>query len=184
MSASLRSPARAVRPHAPVRAHVPRRGRRPARLVVGLLAALCLVLQAAPGASAQNVVNYTFHNPAFVMENPCFPADVVNLNGDIHIVITTTAAASGGYRVNNHLNSLLKGSSITTGTGYVNSEDQNDEWYARAPFPAIHTHTYDFNLISQSGVDDYVLHMTMHETVNANGVPTATVDDYRTDCKG
>jgi hypothetical protein len=29
-----------------------------------------------------------------------------------------------------------------------------------------------------------VLHMTMHETVIANGVPTATVEQFSMDCKG
>jgi hypothetical protein len=59
-----------------------------------------------------------------------------------------------------------------------------EEWYARPPFPAVHTHTYDFELISQGGFENYVLHMTMHETVNANGVPTATVDNFSMDCQG
>jgi len=153
-------------------------------LLLAALGALALGLHFAPASRAATVVNYTLHVPASVQTNPCFPGDVVNLGGDIHIVITSTSDRSGGYRVNNHLNSELKGLSITTGTRYVNSEDQNDEWYARPPFPTIHTHTYDFNLISQSGVYNYVLHMTMHETVNANGVPTATVDNYRMDCKG
>jgi hypothetical protein len=66
----------------------------------------------------------------------------------------------------------------------VNSENQEDEWYARPPYPMIHTHTYDFVLISQSSTPNYVLHMTMHETVNANGVPTAAVDKFSMDCQG
>jgi hypothetical protein len=135
-------------------------------------------------ALAENVTNTTIHVPASVQTNPCFPTDVVNLSGDIHIVITTTADSAGGYRVNNHLNSQLSGLSITTGTKYVNSENKDDEWYARPPFPAIHTHTYDFLLLSQSNTPNYVLHMTMHETVNANGVPTATVDKFSMDCQG
>jgi hypothetical protein len=134
-------------------------------------------------AQASNVVNVTFHVPAQVQTNPCFPADVVNLSGDIHVVITMTAT-SGSFRVNNHLNSQLSGTSITTGTKYVNSESQDDEWYARPPYPAVHTHTYDFLLLSQSGVNNYVLHMTMHETVTANGMATATVDKFWMDCKG
>jgi hypothetical protein len=135
-------------------------------------------------ADAANVVNVTFHVPANVQTNPCFPTDVVNLSGDIHVVITTTASRGGGYRVNNHLNSELSGVSITTGTKYVNSETQDDAWYARPPFPAVHTHTYEFLLVSQSGTQNYVLHMTMHETVDANGVPTATVDRFKMDCQG
>jgi hypothetical protein len=154
--------------------------------VVALLIAVPLAFLAfgVTPAQASNVVNVTIHVPAQVEISPCVPGDVVNLSGDIHIVITTTLASSGNYRVNNHLSSKLKGISITTGTKYVNSTNSDEEWFAGAPFPAVHTHTYDFLLVSKSGTDNYVLHMTMHETVNANGVPTATVDNFSMDCKG
>jgi hypothetical protein len=135
-------------------------------------------------ALAETVVNYTFHTPAQPEINPCTPGEIVNLNGDIHVLITTTADSAGGYRVKNHLNSNLSGVSIVTGIKYVNSTTNDEEWYARPPFPAVHTHTYDFELVSQTGFDNYVLHMTMHETVTANGVPTATVDKFSMDCKG
>ena len=163
-----------------------RRHVRPFTWALGLLLAVPLAvlsLGVLPAAAA-NVVNTTIHVPASVQTNPCFPTDVVNLNGDIHIVITTTADSNGGYRVVNELNSELSGVSITTGTKYVNDESQSDKWYARPPFPAIHTHTYDFVLVSQSNTPNYVLHMTMHETVNAAGVPTATVDNFSMDCQG
>ena len=155
--------------------------------VLGLLLALPLVVLAigVQPATAANVVNSTIHVPASVQTNRCYPAGgFINLSGDIHIVITTTTDSNGGYRVDNHLNSQLSGASITTGTKYVNSENQEDEWYARPPFPTIHTHTYDFLLVSQSNTPNYVLHMTMHETVNAQGVPTATVDRFSVDCQG
>jgi hypothetical protein len=160
-------------------------GRARARVRSRLSVAVAAACFALPVASAQadNVVNTTFHVPASVQTNPCFPADVINLSGNIHVVITTTAPG-GGYRVANHLNSQLSGVSITTGTRYVNSEDEYDGWYARPPFPATHTHTYDFDLISQSGTDNYILHVTMHETVTANGMPAATVDNWRMDCAG
>jgi hypothetical protein len=135
-------------------------------------------------ALAENVVNVTFHVPASVQTNPCFPEDVLNLNGDIHVVMTSTADGAGGYRMTDHLNSQLSGVSITTGTKYVNSEDKDDEWYARPPFPVVHTKTYDFMLLSQSNTPNYVLHMTMHTTVTATGVPTAVVDKFWTDCQG
>jgi hypothetical protein len=156
------------------------------RVRTRVTAAAVVVCFAVPVAAARadNIVNYTLHVPASVQTNPCFPADVLNLSGDIHLVISTTLDQSGGYHVMHHLNSQLSGVSVTTGTRYVNSEDQNDEWYAAVPFPTVHTHTYGFNLISQSGTDNYILHMTMHETVTANGDPTATVDRWETDCKG
>jgi len=154
-----------------------------ALFIVLTVLGLGLVVETSPAAAA-NVVNVTFHVPASVVTNPCFPADVVNLNGDIHVVITATADKAGGYRTANHLNSELRGVSITSGTSYTNSEDKEDTWYARASFPAVHTQTYDFLLVSQSSTPNYVLHMTMHETVTANGVPTATVDKYSMDCTG
>jgi hypothetical protein len=167
-----------------LRIHGARRSAGLPGLLVGVLGAACLALLAAPAARAENVVNTTIHVPASVQTNPCFATDVVNLSGDMHIVITTTDAGNGRYRVNNHLNSQLSGTSITTGTRYVNSENQEDEWYARPPFPTVHTHTYDFLLLSQSSTPNYVLHMTMHETVTANGVPAATVDRFSMDCQG
>jgi hypothetical protein len=159
---------------------------RPTVWILGLLLAVPLVVLGigSQSAAAANVVNVTFHVPASVQTNPCFPTDVINLSGDIHVVITTTTDGKGGYHVANKLNSQLSGVSITIGTKYVNSEEKEDEWYARPPFPAIHTQTYDFLLVSQSNTPNYVLHMTMHETVNALGVPTATVDSFSMDCQG
>jgi hypothetical protein len=147
--------------------------------------ALAILGAAAPAATAQaaTVVNYTFHVPASVQENPCSPGDFVNLSGDIHVVITSTTNGNG-YRIANQLNSQMSGESIVTGARYVSSENRYDGWYAGAPFPTVHTNTYDWNLISQSGTANYVLHMTTHETVTANGVPTATVDNWRMDCQG
>lgn len=156
----------------------------PLRVIMVLLVMATVAVLSPSPARAENVVNVTFHVPAQIEINPCAPGDIVNLNGDIHVVIASTSDGAGGYHMKMHLNSQLSGVSITTGTRYVNSENNEDEWYARAPFPAIHTNTYDFLLISRSGTDNYVLHMTMHETVNANGVPTATVDRFSMDCKG
>jgi hypothetical protein len=134
-------------------------------------------------AWGSTTVNATFHVPASVQTNPCFAGDWLNLSGDIHVVITTTAS-NGGYHVDDHLNSLLSGVSITTGTKYVNSEDQDHSWFAGAPFPVIESETHDFDLISQSAAANYVLHVTMHATVDAQGVPAAVVDNYRMDCTG
>jgi hypothetical protein len=139
-------------------------------------------------ALASNVVNTTFHVPANPSTNPCFPNDVVNLNGDIHVVIATTANGRGGYRVQHHLNSHMSGVSITTGTKYVNNETSNDQWDAGPPFPVVHKQSYDFVLISQGRTPNYVLHMTMHETVDggndAGNVADVTADGWSMDCRG
>jgi hypothetical protein len=179
----LRIPAARRRGRHCARADRPPRRRRRIRATAVGLPLVGLTIGAAP-AWGDSVVNYTFHVPASVQTNPCFPADVVNLNGDIHVVITSTADRGGGYHMNTSLNSQLSGASITTGTRYVNSENQQEAWYAGAPFPTVHTNTYDFQLISQSATPNYVLHMQMHQTVTANGVPVAAPDHFSMDCRG
>jgi hypothetical protein len=144
------------------------------------------VMIGAGGASAQaeTVVNYTFHVPAQIETNPCFPGDVVNLNGDIHIVITSTADGSGGYHMNTSLNSQLTGTSITTQTDYVNQENKQTAWYAGVPFPTVYSSTYDFDLVSKAGTPNYVMRMQMHDTVTANGMSVPAVDHVWVDCRG
>jgi len=158
------------------------------RRVLGLLALmltplLLLGLTSAP-ASAATISNVTFRVPASVQTNPCFPADVVNLSGTIHVVTAVTGDKHAGYHMAQSLNSQLSGTSITSSTQYVSSENRNDLWYAGAPFPVIHTHTYDWTLVSQSATANYILHMTMHTTVTANGVPTVVVDNWYMECQG
>jgi hypothetical protein len=148
------------------------------------LATLGLGAAGVAPAWGSTVVNSTTHVPAQVETNPCFAADVLNLSGDFHVVITSTDDNNGGFHVNMSLNSQLSGVSITTGTKYVSSETHEQDWYARPSFPAIHSDVNDFNVVSQSGTDNYVLHLQMHETVTAMGVPTATVNHMWMECQG
>ena len=148
-----------------------------------MLAAWAAGLTASP-ALAANVVNVTIHTPAQVEINPCFPGDVVNLNGDIHIVITTTANGRDDYRVKHHLNTHLSGASITTGTKYVNNETKNDQWSTGPSSPVVHNETYDFLLVSQGRTPNYVLHMTLHETIDDGNVTEATADRWSMNCRG
>ena len=170
-------------PSTPLEFLTTRRLERPARLLVCLLGAMCLALQAAPAARAETIVN---HDPRAGVgsDEPVFPrgrGEPQRRHPHRH---HHDDRRERQLPRNHHLNSQLSGQSITAGTRYVNSENKDDEWYTRPPFPAVHTQTYDFLLVSQSSTPNYVLHMTMHETVTANGVPTAVVDNYRMDCQG
>ena len=155
------------------------------RLLALLLALPLLVLGlgTAP-ASAANVSNVTFRVPASIETNPCFPTDVINLSGTIHVVTAVTGSKNGGYHMTQSLNSRLTGASLTTGTNYTNSETKNDIWQAKAPFPVTHTKIYDFVLVSQSATPNYILHMTMKTVVTASGVPVVVVDNWHMDCAG
>ena len=159
---------------------IPRaRRRRP----VCALVALAIAAVAPATARAANAYNTTIHVPAAVETTPCVPGDVLNLKGDMHILMTSTASA-GGYHMTYHFNSRLRGYGLVTGLRYVNSTDEDEEWFAGAPYPVVHTHTYNLDMLSQTGTDNYVVSVTMHETVKAFGVPTATVDRMQEGCRG
>jgi hypothetical protein len=80
----------------PPRVRSPRRGRPPRRTAACALAAalVSLAVGGAGPAWGNDAVNVTFHVPAQGQTNPRFPAEVVNLNGDIHVVIATTTDRS------------------------------------------------------------------------------------------
>jgi hypothetical protein len=152
-------------------------------LVLGTLVAWATGLTASP-ALAANVVNVTIHVPSSVQVNPCFPSDDVNLSGDIHIVITTTANGRSGYQVKAHLNSHMSGYSLVTGTKYVSNETRNAQWSAPPPFPVVDAETYKFNLVSKGDTPNYVVHVTVHDTVNASGdVTDVTADEWSINCR-
>jgi NMD protein affecting ribosome stability and mRNA decay len=157
-----------------------------ARLILLLAAAPALVwaaISAAPTASAATIVNATIHTPADVQINPCSPGDVVNLNGDIHIVITTTANGRDGYQFKNQMNAHLSGVSITTGTKYVSNQTTNTQW-STGTLPVVHREVQDYLLVSQSKTPNYVLHMTVRETINDAGAVDVTAEKWSADCQG
>ena len=156
-----------------------------ARSILALAAAPALLgaaLAAAPTASAATIVNVVIHTPADVQINPCSPGDVVNLNGDIHIVIATTANGRDGFRVNNQMNAHLSGVSITTGTGYVSNQTTHSQW-STGTLPVVHREVQDFLLVSQGKTANYVLHMTVRETIDAAGAANVTAEHWSVSCR-
>ena len=82
------------------------------------------------------------------------------------------------------MNERLAGASPVTLIKYTASTTDTWDWYAGAPLPAINTHTTDAELISKARSANFLLHITLHTTVNANGVPTVVVDKLWLECKG
>ena len=83
--------------------------------------ALLVALTTGP-ADAANVLNYTMHVPGVVKDNPCSPGTFVNLNGDVHGVITSVTDKAGGVRTTYDTNTRYRGVSVPAGTTYVGSE--------------------------------------------------------------
>jgi hypothetical protein len=110
----------------PPRARSPRRGRPPRRTAACALAAalVSLAVEGAGPAWGRDAVNVTFHVPAQGQTNPRFPAEVVNLNGDIHVVIATTSDRSRGDQGSARSTASSPARASPTGTQDVNSKTQ------------------------------------------------------------
>jgi hypothetical protein len=137
-------------------------------------------------ASAAQSTNETYQFPLVIAMNTCTtPPDVVQLNGDMHIVVTTTSDGSGGYHTRTSSNTQsVTGTSLVTGLKYSSSSSAQDNYYDGGPFPEVNTMTHNYVLNSQGGTANVVMKITFHTTVNANGIPTATVDKVQSGCQG
>lgn len=162
--------------------------RSPSLLLAALTFATTLAAAAgvagAPAAAAGGPVNVTLNIPADPRPNPCTPTDVVNVSGTLHIVYDVRSDGQGGFHINQLIDEKANGASLTTGVSYVLSDSYDHGFYAGAPFPVTDTVTQSVALVSQAATPNLIMHYDVHTTVNAAGVPTATVDNYRLDCAG
>jgi len=90
-------------------------------------------------------------------------------------------AGRGGCRAGRAAH--LKGVSITTGTKYVSNETNNEQWSAGSSAPGVHPDTYAFRLVSQGSTPNYVLRMTVRETIDEAGTADATAEQWSMSCR-
>ena len=57
------------------------------------------------------------------------------------------------------------------------------EGEAAGGFPAVYSFVNNFRIIGQGPGNNLLMHMTVHQTMNANGELTADVDLSNSDCK-
>jgi hypothetical protein len=156
-------------------------------LAVPVLAVATTLMRPTP-AQAANVVNVTINIPAATFENTCGPVpDTVAVSGQLHIVIETTPNGQGGFQAGNYMNMEAKGTGLVSGDGYVVSktdETKEHTWNALPPFPASTHFTSDYELVSQSGTDNFLMHVTLYEKIDASGNPTVVVENVWFGCRG
>ena len=134
-----------------------------------------------PTATRAEVTNTRIQVPAVVYDNPCL-GEPVALHGELHLVLTVMSD-HGGFHVGSHLNGSYAGTGLVTGVPYRASESQQDVWNVR-DLPDSHTTTMVTRLISRGAAENAFLYTTVITTIDANGVPTVTVDDQRVECRG
>jgi hypothetical protein len=152
-----------------------------ALFVAGVVLACAGSASAAP---AGGPVNVTLKIPADVRLNPCSPGDFIVLSGVMHILIFTRADGNGGYHLDNQVQLHGSGTSLETDVQYVGHDSSHHSFYAGAPFPATDTTTYSTGLHGAGPTDDFVMEVTVHTTVNANGDATAMPVNVNLKCVG
>ena len=115
--------------------------------------------------------------------NPCNGEDVL-FSGQMHVVIHTTVSASG----NIHFDSLdnyadVKGIGLATSTPYTITDSTHEDLNLNGP--AMNATVTEQHIVNSHGpATNFFLHDVLHITVDATGMPSASVDNIRTGCSG
>ena len=75
----------------------------------------------------------------------------------------------------------ISGTGLTTGDKYHRTGATNSEFNAKVGEQS--TVVDSFNIIGQGNGNNFLLHVILHITVNANGTVAAEVFDFRVECK-
>ena len=112
---------------------------------------------------------------------PC-AGEEVRLTGKLHLLIHVTLDNAGGFHSNLRANPQgITGTGLTTGDKYQSTGASNTQFNTKVGNEE--TFVFIFNFIGQGNGNKLMVHVTHHVTVNANGIVTAIVDNFRVECK-
>jgi hypothetical protein len=159
--------------------------RRPVRLacmaaLVGALSAL------AAGTASAQAESFTVNEfiPLELTAEGC--GDVIEVTGTLHVLFHITFNAAGGVTVKEHFQPQgATGVGLISGATYqaVGETQQTDT--DNGPGPQFEfTFVNNFKMISKGTTANYLVHDTVHLTVNNNGEVTADVVNSSEECRG
>jgi hypothetical protein len=108
--------------------------------------------------------------------------EVVHLTGELHLLIRATVDSADGFHFKSHINAQgLSGTGLTTGDKYQSPFVANFERNSKVGVE--NTLALNLRIIGQGNGNNFLLHVTVHETVHPDGTVTAFVDNFRIECK-
>jgi hypothetical protein len=151
---------------------------------LALLLTLALVPATAVFATATTEVERETVPFVFDSVNPC-NGEAVIVTGELRTTTRTTVDSRGGLHIAfNLVPSQVRGQG-QSGTAYKAVGGQRETFNVDLDgAPMTDTFTSTFNLISQGGTPNFIVKMTFHVTVNANGEETVLVDRESLECRG
>jgi hypothetical protein len=120
-------------------------------------------------------------NPFSFTRNVRCNGEFAPVSGVAHILFHVTEDASGGFHTDFKINEHAAGTGLTTGANYEFQFIDNNSVNMRS-LPSDMTLTVSEHVIGQGSVPNFLLYITLHITVNAEGRGTATVDNFNTEC--
>ena len=114
--------------------------------------------------------------------NPC-NGDVLTLTGTSHIITHATLNGNGAH-IDEHF--MSDGTGQGAPPSFKEYSGSADDRYQSNMLTITTVLNEDHRMLVRgpTRADDFFFHTVYHITVNANGVPTATVDKYDARCKG
>jgi hypothetical protein len=154
------------------------------RRVLARTAVLLLAFAAVPAALAAAEQVTVPVSPGAIL-HPC-TGELVLVNGTIHTTFRTTESSSGNVSVTTTSNTQgVTGTGVLSGARYSLSETQMSSFTMSRGSTTTNIVSLRFLRSGETGLpDDFTLHIRFQVTVNAGGVPTATVDQLSTTCDG
>jgi hypothetical protein len=108
--------------------------------------------------------------------------ELVDLSGTLHVLIHTTLDGSGGFHAETHFQPQgVTGIGLTTGDIYQGTGVNQNEFNGTVGEES--TSVDNFRIVGHGPGNNFLLHETLHATVNANGVVTAFVSNFRVECR-
>jgi hypothetical protein len=138
-------------------------------------------LRAGPGVRDMDI-NET-EPSALATSNPC-NGDGVELVGTLHVVIHSTTATSGNQHIYSDFTSSYSGVGTPSALSYNASTRTLEDFTTNAGFPIVYFVYQDIQLQSQTSADNWTVKVGFKITINANGIPTATIDNFSNTCNG
>jgi hypothetical protein len=152
-----------------------------------LLVAVVALLAITAGPAAARALTET--SPVTITAIACDGEPVV-FNGDQHTVAHDTVSADGRVHHYVQVHETLAGVGLVSGLDYRLNDFQMMEFELSVdPATGVVSgpttvHDTVARIVSQGPTDNLHVFVLTHVTLNANGEPTATVQDIRIDCNG
>src|SRR2546425_1175418 len=118
--------------------------------------------------------------PEPTITNPCNGEDV-NVSGNVHVTIGATIDGNGGIHLRIHIhNQDVSGIGVTTGSKYqIPTTSDSSAYFGSA---TTMTMTVNARAVAQGSTPNFSMREVIHVTIDANGVPRASIDNPSMDC--